>query len=101
MPNPMPIDGKGPVSLRKRTEHWLKTVVFLVLRLLLRKGRGNPPLLNGNEMKRVLFLRPETKLGDMVISLPVIDRFREHFPGVEVHIFASPRNVGIIKADPR
>lgn len=101
MPNPTPIDGKGPVSLRKRMEHWLKAAVFSGLRLLLRKGRVNAPLLNGNEMKRVLFLRPETKLGDMVISLPVIDRFREHFPGVEVHIFASPRNVGIIKADPR
>ncbi len=101
MPNPTPIDGKGPVSLRKRMEHWIKAGVFALLRLGLRKGRSGPPELDGHQMKRVLFLRPETKLGDMVISLPVIDRFREHFPGVEIHIFASPSNVGIIKGDPR
>ena len=84
----------------KPLEHKFKALFFAAFRSLLRKGQEDFTPLDGNKIKKVLFLRPE-KIGDMVISLPVFDGLRRHFPHIKISILGSPTNKAIIKDDPR
>jgi len=67
---------------------------------MFRKGRTDFKPLDSRRLKKVLFLRPE-KIGDMVISFPVFDGLKAHYPHVNISILSSPRNIAIIKDDPR
>ncbi|MBN4076550.1 glycosyltransferase family 9 protein [Gemmatimonas aurantiaca] len=51
-------------------------------------------------VKRVLLLRYD-KLGDIVVSLPMIEALRDSYPEIEIDVLASPRNERIIRDDPR
>lgn len=85
----------------KRVEHAVKRLAFLLLQVFLRRGKKLSLPLDGYRMRRVLLLRPETKLGDMVISLPTVDCLRRTFPHLKVSIFCSTRNAALIEKDPR
>jgi ADP-heptose:LPS heptosyltransferase len=84
----------------KPVEHKFKALFFSFFKRLLKKGRQEFQPLDGRTLKKVLFLRPE-KIGDMVISLPVFDGLKKHFPHVQISILASPKNYALIKEDPR
>lgn len=84
----------------KPVEHKIKAFFFALLRGLLKRGQRDFVPLDGDGIRRVLFLRPE-KIGDMVISLPVFDGLRRHFPHIKIAILGSPTNHGIIRDDPR
>jgi len=88
------------MSWLKTSEHRIKAAVFSLFRLFFRPGRPNSGLLDARRMTRVLFLRPE-KIGDMVISLPVFDALRSHYPHLKISVLASPRNLALIRNDPR
>jgi len=88
------------MSWLKTTEHRIKAAVFSLFRLFFRPGRPNPEPLDARRMTRVLFLRPE-KIGDMVISLPTFDALRGRYPQLKISVLASPRNLALIKDDPR
>ncbi len=84
----------------KRVEHRFKALFFSSFRpVLKRKGDGFTPL-DGNRLRKVLFLRPE-KIGDMVISLPVFDGLKNRYPRIALSVLASPRNVALIANDSR
>jgi len=84
----------------KSLEHRLKTIFFQVFKSLLRKGRADLTPLDGQSLRKVLFLRPE-KIGDMVVSFPLFDELLRHYPRMRISILASPRNCEIIRGDPR
>ncbi|MBU8932443.1 MAG: glycosyltransferase family 9 protein [candidate division Zixibacteria bacterium] len=84
----------------KPAEHWFKQLVFKSCSRVLRKGCDDFKPLNGRHLKKVLFLRPE-KIGDMIISFPVFDGLRKHFPHIKIAILGSPGNAAIIRDDPR
>lgn len=84
----------------KKLEHWFKAFIFGVFKLFLKKGQKDFVPLVGSKIEKVLFLRPE-KIGDMVISFPVFDGLKKHFPHIQISILGSPRNLPIIKNDPR
>lgn len=88
------------VNRLKPLEHKFKALFFAAFKGLLKKGREDFQPLDGNEIRRVLFLRPE-KIGDMVISLPVFDGLRRYFPHIKIAILGSPTNRAIISDDPR
>ena len=90
-----------PADRLKRVEHGIKSAFFVLFRVFLKKGRGDLIPLEGRRMQRVLLLRPESKLGDMVISLPVVDALKRHFPRLRISILCSPGNLSLIKDDPR
>ncbi|MFH1686039.1 MAG: glycosyltransferase family 9 protein [bacterium] len=85
----------------KRAEHIVKRLAYVILRLFLKKGKPSHPPLQVSEMDKILLLRPETKLGDMVVSLPVVDALKQHYPHLKVSIWCSPRNAVLIAGDPR
>lgn len=84
----------------KPVEHKFKVLFFSLFRRLLDKGQKEFQPLDGRKLSKVLFLRPE-KIGDMVISLPVFDGLKKHFPHVHISLLASPKNYALIKEDPR
>ena len=84
----------------KPIEHKIKAIFFSLFKRLLTRGRKDFTPLDGDKLHKVLFLRPE-KIGDMVISFPVFDGLKEHYPHIKISILASPRNDAIIKNDPR
>lgn len=84
----------------KPLEHRFKAFFFNLFRFTLRKGRKDFVPLDGDELQKVLFLRPE-KLGDMIISFPVFDGLKERYPHIRISVMGSPRNYAIIKDDPR
>jgi ADP-heptose:LPS heptosyltransferase len=86
--------------VRKRTEKKIKVSFFYLVRIFLKRGRSLSQI-DSKQVQRVLLLRPESKLGDMVISLPVVDNLRRLFPHISVSILCSPRNAILIDADSR
>ncbi len=84
----------------KHVEHGFKALFFRSFRHLLRRSRDGFTPLDGGQLRKVLFLRPE-KIGDMVISLPVFDGLKSRFSHIEISILASPRNLALIENDPR
>lgn len=84
----------------KPIEHKIKALFFALFKSLLKRRRLDFTALDGDELKKVLFLRPE-KIGDMVISFPVFDGLKKRYPHIKISILASPKNLTIIKHDPR
>lgn len=96
-----PEQPRNPVAPLKRVEHWIKARVFRLLRLFFRRGRLDHPPLDTARIQKVLFLRPESKLGDLVISLAAVDLLRRQFPHITASIWCSPANAVLIADDPR
>jgi ADP-heptose:LPS heptosyltransferase len=88
------------VDRLKPLEHGIKAVLVRLLALFFRRGQEEFRPLDGNSISKVLYLRPE-KIGDMVISLPVFDGLARQYPNIKQSILGSPRNVALIKDDPR
>ncbi len=84
----------------KTIEKRLKRRLIRLLGSLLKKGHKDFVPLEGRKLQKVLFLRPE-KLGDMIISFPVFDGLKAHFPHIKIAVLASPKNEAVIKDDPR
>ena len=84
----------------KPIEHKFKAFFFKVFEKTLKKGAAEFHPLEGNKIRKVLFLRPE-RIGDMVISLPVFDGLKESFPHIKISVLGSPKNFPLIKSDPR
>jgi ADP-heptose:LPS heptosyltransferase len=88
------------MSKLKSIEHWFKRQCFALFSGLLKRKQEPFTPLDGNHIRKVLFLRPE-KIGDMVISLPVFDGLKQRFPHIKISILASPKNIALISQDPR
>lgn len=56
--------------------------------------------LPGNELERVLIIRPQ-KIGDLVITLPAVDALRAANPGIAIDLIAAPRSIVVVRDDPR
>jgi len=84
----------------KPLEYKIKAAFYALVRIFLKRGRFGLTPLDGSQLRRVLFLRPD-RLGDTVCSFPLIDAIREHFPHVKIGILASHRNLALIRNDSR
>jgi heptosyltransferase-3 len=95
------VPGKRTADRLKAAEHGVKRVFFALFRVFLKRANGGFRGMDGRRVTRVLFLRPESKIGDLVISLPVFDALKRHFPHIKIGLVCSPRNVPLIRDDPR
>ncbi len=84
----------------KPLERAVKAMVLRLFFLLVRKSDHHDGALDVSRMKRILFIRPE-KIGDMFVSLPLFDALKARNPQLQIYVLASPRNIGLIKNDPR
>lgn len=70
-----------------------------VLKLLF----GRPPQrprLKPQELRRVLLIRHD-RLGDYIITTPIVEAIRQRAPQAEIDVLGSPVNAEIIRNDPR
>ncbi|MDD5427503.1 MAG: glycosyltransferase family 9 protein [candidate division Zixibacteria bacterium] len=84
----------------KPVEHKIKDFAFALFRFLLKKGQKDFKPLEPLYLKKILFLRPD-KIGDMIISLPVFENLKKSYPHLQLSLLCSPRNLPIVKNDPR
>jgi len=84
----------------KPIEHKFKALFFRLLKSTLQKRSGDNKPLEATKIKTVIFFRPE-RIGDMVVTLPIVDGLKTFFPQIKVSVLASPKNLDLIKDDPR
>lgn len=84
----------------KPLERKIKSLVFNLLKLLLVHGQKGLVPIDGNNIEKILFIRPG-KLGDMIISLPVFEAIKKYFPHIKISTLATPRGQMIIENDNR
>lgn len=77
----------------------LRAFIYNCIRLLVKNKEVSLPL-DRNAIKRLLILRHD-RLGDMVVTLPMIDILREYLPNAQIDVLASPKNYDLIKNDTR
>lgn len=81
--------------MMKKIELFLKSFTFSLLRLLIKKNKRQN-LLNLNSIKRILILRYDV-IGDMLVTIPMIDYLTQEIDNVKIDILASPTNYKISK----
>jgi ADP-heptose:LPS heptosyltransferase len=76
-----------------------KRSIYAVLRLVFRNREMTLPV-DASRMKKVLIFRYD-RIGDMIVTTPLVNLLRERLPQAELHILASPRNIALIENDAR
>jgi ADP-heptose:LPS heptosyltransferase len=84
----------------KPVEHKIRGIVPRLFSVFFKRGRNDFKNIDPAKIRKVLFLRPDL-FGDTVCSLPVFDNLRRAFPHIQQAIVCSPRNLPLIKDDPR
>lgn len=87
------------MSLLKKTEHGFKSQVLRLLAAFLRRGDSSRWPVDPQNVRSILVLRPD-KLGDMIVSVPVLHVIKKMYPHIRVEVIASPGNVTVIREDP-
>ncbi len=83
----------------RHTPHGARAVILRLLAALAGRATGQP-LLAAASLRRVLLIRHD-RLGDAVISTPIIEALHTVAPGVEIDVLASPANAAFFRHDPR
>jgi ADP-heptose:LPS heptosyltransferase len=84
----------------KPVEHKIRGTVPRLFSAFFKRGRHDFQRVDPVKVKKVLFLRPDL-FGDTVCSLPVFDNLRREYPHIKQVIVCSPKNLPLIKDDPR
>ena len=78
---------------------FIRSSLYRVLRFFFKNEKVSTPL-DASLIKKILILRYD-RMGDMVVTLPMIDIIQKSIPHAEIHVLASPMNIGMISDDPR
>jgi ADP-heptose:LPS heptosyltransferase len=88
-----------PPEIVKALERQFKRILQAPLALVMSKGDDSGIPLAPLEIRSILILRPD-KLGDMVVTVPVIHALKDRFPHLRIEVVASPKNLAAIEGDP-
>ncbi len=83
----------------KKLEHGFKRLVMALLSVVLRRGDSRRWPVDPRDVRSILILRPD-KLGDMIVTVPLVHILKAEFPHIRVEIVASPHNQVVVKNDP-
>ncbi len=83
----------------KKLEHGFKSLVLTLLSVVLRRGDDHRWPVDPKDIRSILILRPD-KLGDMIVTVPLMHIIKAEFPHIRIEIVASPHNQVVIKNDP-
>ena len=76
-----------------------KPIILKLLSVVLKSKTISFPL-NPNNVQSILLLRYD-RLGDMVVTLPLIEYLKQQLPHCSIDIAASPRNIELLEEDDR
>lgn len=74
-----------------------RIVVYPVLRLVFRNARVELPL-DRSRIGSILILRYD-KIGDMVVTIPVVRVLKDRMPGVRLAVLGSESNIGVLDGE--
>ncbi|MDZ4804348.1 MAG: glycosyltransferase family 9 protein [Candidatus Eisenbacteria bacterium] len=63
--------------------------------------RGLEPIRPGYPPARVLIIRPDDRIGNLVLLLPLLDAIHQAWPGVRVDLLLARVSADLIQGDPR
>lgn len=86
-------------TFRKSMEAVARAIGYQFLRLLFRNESAAAPL-NAATCQKILLCRYD-RIGDMIVTTPVINLLHTLLPEAEIHVLASPRNFSLLKHDRR
>jgi ADP-heptose:LPS heptosyltransferase len=84
--------------LLKAIQSGFRRLPLFILRLMARPRHAIPSDLDFNQCK-FLFLRQDL-IGDALVSTPVFESLKRHYPGAVIDVFMSPRNHFVLERDP-
>jgi ADP-heptose:LPS heptosyltransferase len=88
----------GTVKISTSLKRLLRKGILAFLRLVVGRSGGTPP--DPTSIKRILLLRYD-RIGDAVITTPLIEALHRIAPTAEIDILASPANAAVFADDPR
>jgi len=88
------------MSLVKNIEIKGKKLLFLTLKLLLGKQKPNVQKPGQADIHKMLIIRIDRKVGNLILSLPLIEAFRSVFPNSEIFLLLSRESEKIIRNNP-
>lgn len=77
----------------------VRKALYNIFGIIFRNREAALPL-NINQIKKVLILRYDV-IGDMIVTLPVIDFLHKHLPDAKIDLMVSDKNYDILKYDDR
>ena len=83
------------MKILKKIEKYNKWIILNFLKLFLRNRKIDYPLAKDN-IKKILILRYDV-LGDMVITIPMVDYLKSLVPNSEIDILCSQKNYDVAK----
>ena len=86
-------------TLRKNAEAVARSIGYRFLRLIFR-NKPSATTLHAASCRKILLCRYD-RIGDMIVTTPVINLLREMLPDAEIHVLASPRNSSLLAYDRR
>ncbi|MCB9216418.1 MAG: glycosyltransferase family 9 protein [Candidatus Kapaibacterium sp.] len=89
---PPDVDATRPWSLRRR-------IVGRILKFFFGRPQEQPKL-KPEELRRVLLIRHD-RLGDYIITTPILETLKRYAPQAEIDVLGSKFNAGVIGSDPR
>ena len=82
-------------ELSRNSEKYAKNVLWGILGFLFAKRRSPELPLDLEKVKSVLIVRPD-RLGDVVLSTPVIESVKLSIPGVRLTALVDKSNTGLL-----
>ena len=75
--------------LRYRMDHWIRALVMRLIGWCARDSRPAPSDLP-REIKKILLVRANFRIGNVVLALPAVAAFRTSFPRAQIDFVGSP-----------
>jgi ADP-heptose:LPS heptosyltransferase len=77
---------------------WRHAIVYPILRRILHNPPINYPI-ELSSINKILIFRHD-RIGDMIVTTPILKYLKTHFPNISIGILASEKNVEIIQYNP-
>ncbi len=87
-------------SILKSLERFIKKRVWEITVVFSGNREHDGPRPDAQEIGSLLILRVDGKIGNMVLTLPLIPAFRSLFPAAELRVLTAPNQAPILKHNP-
>lgn len=57
--------------------------------------------LQNGQIQKILLVRSQQGMGDLLLATPVIHALKEHYPHLTLHLLGTPRNISAVRTHPR
>jgi heptosyltransferase-3 len=86
--------------LRYRADRWIRHTAMRAVGWIVPASRDIDGDLRGLPIKKILLVRANFRIGNAILALPAIARFRENFPGAEIDFVGAPISKLLFQGQP-